>query len=185
MKKTPKYVVMREKKKNAKRAFDGNKDVVFRGGDLPQAVVDAPAQPKRTDDHEDRPRKAKYPDYYNPAGNPFECKKIHAHGKFPSAFGSTQGFVYAVNGNNNGIFTSIFGDAIFFEIVIELFANGAVKYDLSQSAGEMQYIGNGGASWGIRTDGELIDAITQYAVECYTGLPIPIGTQIKVWGLKA
>lgn len=67
MKKTPKYVVMREKKENAKRAFDTYKDVVFRDGDIPSAVVDAQAPPKRTDDHEDRPRKAKYPDYYNPA----------------------------------------------------------------------------------------------------------------------
>lgn len=68
MKKAPKYVVVREKKKNAKAAFEAYKNVVFQDGNVPQSISNAPAPVAKKE--ETRPSgskpSAKYPDFYKP-----------------------------------------------------------------------------------------------------------------------
>ena len=121
-------------------------------------------------------------------GNSFKCKKIIAKGEFPAAFGhSSFGLIFEIQNQFSNIYTNVPSNGVRFMNEVEVIKPNLAKFTLTSIEEADYYLPMGGRS-GIQvreyTNG--IMPITKYIIKTYgTGNIFPIGTKIKVWGLKA
>ena len=121
-------------------------------------------------------------------GNPLKCKKVIAKGEFPAAFGhSSFGLIFEIQNQFSNIYTNMPSSSVRFMNETEVIKPNLVKFTLTSVAEDDYYLPmTGCSSIQMREYTNGIMPITKYIIKTYgAGNIFPIGTKIKVWGVKA
>ena len=121
-------------------------------------------------------------------GNTFDCKKIIAKGEFPAALGHSKlGLIFETQNQSANIYTNMPSTGVQFVNETEVIKPNLVEFTLTSVEEADYYLPMTGRSGvQIRESTSDIMSITKFVIKAYGEVnKFPIGTRIKVWGVKA